>query len=167
MTIISIFVLGKSLLHMSLKERANWKPFNSESLSLFLLLDLFGEDMEESHQIAITKKIVKSPFPSCSSLLFLKVSFAPPFTDLLFSFFPLFVFFFLFSFLWIPPPHFKHSCFKECFKHPCGCVGTQCPHYIFLILFFLFHLFFFCDFFIYIFISFNVFLPFFVFFSKL
>ena len=28
---------GERLLHMSLKERANWKPFNRESLSLFLL----------------------------------------------------------------------------------------------------------------------------------
>ena len=63
-----------------------------------------------------------------------------------------------------PPP---------CFKHPCGCVGTQCPHY-----FFLFHFFYFCDFFLYIFLFlltfffhfyyfFVYFLFYFLFFSKL
>ena len=45
-------------------------------------------------------------------------------------------------------PHFKHS-FKECFKHPCGCVGTLSPT---LTLFFLYiYIFLFCLFYYYYF----------------
>ena len=83
----------------------------------------------------LPSKRTHHPKKKKSSPPFFKGFFCSPFHGFLLSFFPLFVFFFfLFHFLWIPPPHFKHS-FKECFKHPCGCVGTQCPHYIFFIFF--------------------------------
>lgn len=48
-----LLTLGK-LLHISLKERANWKPFKRRSLSLFLFLDLVDGKT--------WRRVIKSPY---------------------------------------------------------------------------------------------------------
>ena len=109
----------------------------------------------------LPSKRTHHPKKKSHPLLFFNGFFCSPFHGFLLSFFPLFVFFFYFCSLFFGfPLPILSTLLRNVLSTHVGVWGHNVPT-----LYFFYFIFFFCDFFIYIFISFNVFFCYFHFFK--